>query len=383
MQKIFLHIGEGKSGSSAIQHALQELQSQGELKKHGIALLWEGLPHLCFECKVEQGQIPDVQWVLDYIKNFLQQTSAPRIIISCEAFSYGSVWSAKNIMALAQTLQSYEVKVLVYYRRQDQRYESSWAQGCRFLRATPHFNRTRKATPRLPLLRAYTEAFGKDNMSVRIYDRSSLYMQDSRCDFLHWAGMQDLIPKLTDSFDNPSLSPAGLRICLSFMRQNRLNELQKKERIQELKKRIDSSSAMPHADIKYDLGIARNGINADANFCYTLHNLLGLEKTPRKNTHAYMTLEERQTFLEQCKEENAIIAREFLGKKDGQLFDASMPEHTIALRSPSTDDITTVMLPILVHLTQRIEKLEQEKWSYKLKKFFNGVMRLIKKQRTQ
>ncbi len=359
MKKIFLHIGSGKTGSTAIQYALQDFQDRGLLKKHDFDLLWRDLPILINTIKEKNPKKPKFNDLLTFIEKFLYSTKKNNIIISCEALFRVLHWGDLFFSELAKIFQDYDVKILAYLRRQDYKIESSWAQGCKFLRSPEKLLIPKHSQPYKVTLDRYAQAFGKENITVRIYDRNKLYNNDSRADFLQWAGLEKLISELGDSYSNPSLSPVNLRIRLSYMRQNMLSDELKAKRHKELQTQASGLDKIP-INLTHDLRMTKRGINADMNFCRTLNELLALEKTPQKNTHAYINLEKRKAYLESCKKENDAIAREYLGLKDGVLFGDELPKETISLTSPSTDDLVTSFLPIFVHLTQRIEELEDE-----------------------
>lgn len=101
------------------------------------------------------------------------------------------------------------------------------------------------------------------------------------------------------------------------------------------------------------------GINVDREFMNTLNKLLDMEKTPKKNTHAYMSFEERKNLLANYADEAAAIAREYLGQEDGVLFDDTLPEEMVSLDSPTTDDLVASFLPIFVYLTHEIDALKE------------------------
>ncbi len=374
MKKVYLHIGSSKTGSTAIQYALQDLQDKKLLKKHDFDLLWKDLPVLINTVKEKDPKKLNFSKLLTFIEKFLHSTKKNNIIISCENF-FQPTSSGKEFLAqFAKILQGYDVNILAYLRRQDYRIESSWAQGCKFFRSPDKLLEPKHSARYKTTLDNYAAAFGKENITVRIYDRNKLYHKDSRADFLEWVGLEGLISELGDSYNNPSLSPVNLRIRLSYMRQNMLSNEQKVKRQKELQTQVSGLDKIP-TSLAHDLRMAKRGVNADMAFCRTLNSLLALEKTPQKNTHAYIDLEERKAYLEACKDENEAIAREYLGHKDGVLFDDAMPAKTISLAKPSTDDLVTSFLPIFVHLTQRIEELEEE--LHRRKKIINFCKNIV------
>ncbi len=358
MKKIYLHIGTHKTGCTAIQHTLQNLQDRNILQENSFALVWKEVYSSLKTSWNKPHEAQSLDTFVAYIQKSIQETKANNIIISCEGFSSGKFLAQGNIQVLARALREYAVHICVYIRRQDHFVESGWAQGSKVFASVTEMKPWR---PRWKeLLDTYAQHFGKECITVRVYDRKILHMHDTRCDFLQWLGLQHLIPYLEKCYDNPSLSPANLRIRLSYMRQNTLSEEEKIQGMRDIQAQATQHPTGLPLDMQLTYDMLRRGVNADMPFCLTANHLLGLEKTPQRNTHAYMPLEERKEYLAQFTEENAAIAREYLGKEDGQLFDNAMPQERISLDSPSTDDLVTTFLPIFVHLAQKIETLEEK-----------------------
>ncbi len=358
MKKIYLHIGTEKTGTSAIQNTLQNLHNRRLLKRYDFSLLKGRV----YSLLMASWHVPTEKYTIDrvvaYIQNFLQKTSQSHIILTCEAFSTRAFLENGNIHALATALQNCEVQVFLYLRRQDSYAESNWAQKIKNFITSDVF------VPEKPswqnLLDTYAHYFGKEHINVRVYNRMSLYKQDVVCDFLQWVGLQQLIPKREKINSNTSLSPANLRIRLSYIRQNKLTKKMQKKRVSTLTKRAARCSASLPWPLFQELQASQQGIHADSPFLSMLNALLLLEKTPQKNTHMYMSLEERKAYLEQFIEENAIIAHKYVHTENKNLFSDIILNNKISLDSPNTDDLVTVFLPIFVYLAQKIEKLEKE-----------------------
>ncbi len=355
-KKIYIHIGQPKTGSTAIQNSLHKLHQKGQLQKLNFTLINADVNGLLNLAQNIPSEAENLESLMSVIRNFLQQTNFKNIIISSENFF---LLSGKNIQALAETLQGHRVNILCYLRRQDQSAESNWAQMVKIFATRPIISNIWAPTA-LSVLKNYSKCFGKENIELRIYKRNNLYKNDSVCDFLQWVGLENLIPHLEKVYSNPSLSPTNLRIRLSYMRQNMLSEKEKEKRLAGLQTKIPQYKNGLPWDVFHDLMACKKGINVNHDFLRVINPLLALETTPQKNTHAYMSLEQRKKFLEKYKEENATIAREFLSREDGILFDDDMPQETISIDSPTTDDLVASFLPIFVHLTKRIEKLEEE-----------------------
>ncbi len=353
---VYLHIGLHKTGSTAIQIALDSLHKKGILQENGFDLLWEDLYLLFNACRYESPTSPALQTLEQKIHDFVQASPLPNVIVSCEGFS---VCHEHHIKALGKALAEHDVKVLCYIRRQDHMLESCWAENIKNFSGyiAPTYNWKQHWET---MFSQYAQCFGKHNILLRVYSRDLLYLQDAASDFLQWINLEKLTDLIEYENINPSLSASNVRIRLSFMRQNMLSKEEKGKRVKKLKEEIKSYKDGAPWGVVHSFDTARAGINVDYDFIDNINELLSLEVTPKKNTHAYMQPDHREQYLAQFKEENAAIAREYMDKDDGELFDGSIPQDTVDINHPTTDDIVTVFLPIFVNLNKRIHFLEDE-----------------------
>ncbi len=358
MKNIFLHIGQPKTGTKSIQHTFLDLKKNGMLETYNFDFYY--LLEDTYFLRSEKTAYSEkyINLLMEKILSCIENTKAQNIIFSSELlFSQVILKDEIFIKIFAKTLSAYNVKILLYVRRQDTQYESVWAEVCKRFQASlyPSF-------PRIyirQLIALYEKYFTKKNIAIRVYEKKFLYRQDSVCDFLEWLNLQELIPQ-RDAIRRPiniSLSPVNLRISLSFMRQNTLSEDEKKKRLETVLQEFAVNQKTPTFTQVQNLCILNSGINAELSFTDTLLELYKLEKNTDSRSHAYLPLEERKKFLEECREDNAYIAREYLGKEDGILFDETLPQETVSLESPSTDDLVKSFLPMFVHLKQSVDSL--------------------------
>lgn len=125
---LYLHIGFHKTGTTAIQSCLSE--NYDLFLKHGYHLpripshvrgyhhniAWELRRHPSFSSKV--GKIDD-------LLRTIQSVDTPRVIVSSEEFCKCNL---EEITRLGRILDAFDVKVIVYLRRQDQFAQAVWAQ---------------------------------------------------------------------------------------------------------------------------------------------------------------------------------------------------------------------------------------------------------------
>ncbi len=358
MKNIFLHIGEHKTGTTAIQTSLQDLYNREILQKKDFAFIYNEIYTLLNASWIKTNEKHTIERVINKIQSFIEQSPEKNIIISCEGFVALDFLKNNNIEPIYNILHKHNTKVLIYLRRQDKAIESGFAQLSKELAVKLQL--PKEARPKKEFLDGYAKLFGKENILVRVYEKNNLYHNNAIHDFLQWINLEKLIPELQKTFNNPSLSPLNMRIRLSLMRQNIMDDKVRAQRLKEIQTKAKKVTGSMPWDLTADLRRAQLGFNFTTDFCHVVNMLLALEKSPAKNTHAYFSHEERKAILDECREENAAIAREYLGREDGVLFDESMPEELVSLDSPTTDDLVASFLPIFVHLTQRIEKLEKQ-----------------------
>lgn len=383
MKNIYLHIGAHKTGTTAIQNFLLSLQNNNILQKQGISytFLSDNLHTLTNNSK---NQKEFCAIFTQKIAEFIANAPFHTFIFSSEGLSSIQILDHKEIIAaLAEAFSPYNVKILYYIRRQDKAFESMWAQRLK------HFLSPLEVTPPPSILKeileTYTHYFSKESINVRVYDKNKLVNNDIVCDFFEWIGLENFLlehknsaPSLEisentqntlsqnqlNNFQNHSLSPSQLRITLSYLRQNRLSKERQILKTQALEAKVveqkeANRELTPKSlwEMHADFLMIANGVDSDIRFAEDLLSLYALPKENEPITHNYMSLEKRQQFLEECREDNDFIAREYLGKKDGELFDLHMPKEVISLDSPSTDDIVKSFLPMLVHFKQSIDTL--------------------------
>ena len=227
MTSVILHIGQPKTGSTAIQNALvaqrDALIGQGTLYPapkhipyvhHFLPVLIEDPDKIAQHTLNRMGFDPLVckAWAkeeLDLIREQIQRARPERIILSSESL-FRSFTTAK-FDHLKQILSEFaaEVRVVAYLRNPADHYLSRAQQQLRnraeIVRPEP--NRT------IGPLTAYRAAFG-EAFECRVYDRKVLADGDVIRDFWDVAGLDPaLMPTVTDS-DNSSISAEAMSVFL-------------------------------------------------------------------------------------------------------------------------------------------------------------------------
>ena len=207
IRKLIIHIGCHKTGTSSIQHTLYKNKvplfkqgftlfhenPDGSERKSGNALTW-----VKFKLKREHR-------IEGKIRKELPKALAAagnNVIISAETLSW--VFSAKDIQGFQKQLSKYfdDIKIIAYIRRQDMQAVSQYQQASKhgaFVAARFYNGGTRA----LPVYKNYfqkylnyhrrlgmwADAFGDNNMVIRVFERSQLIDGDSVADFFQVCGL--------------------------------------------------------------------------------------------------------------------------------------------------------------------------------------------------
>ncbi len=240
--RAILHIGTEKTGTTSIQSFLT--QNRKELAQFGYAYLQSaGLPSnrklatYCFNSDhhddhhVSLGIVePEKRekWRSDFASDFEKEIKglAPNIhsvFISNEQL-HSRLFSLEEIQRVKDTLGSYfeSVEVYVYLRRQDKMacslYSTALKCGHSMEHILPQVAELDHYYNYEVLLDKWSEIFGEDSITVRVFDRKELVSGDLLSDFLSVSNSQDIdLEKLElPGMENESLLPMAqeyLRMC--------------------------------------------------------------------------------------------------------------------------------------------------------------------------
>ncbi len=128
---------------------------------------------------------------------------------------------------------------------------------------------------------AYAQAFGKDNIKVRVLEQAQLYGGDIFSDFLHLLGLEKYSSYKDTGIRNPSLKRNGLEYMMILNRM-------------------------------------KNEGQADP-VTYRVIRMI-LKQIPDKQRCSFLPRSLRIEISEWCEQECEYIAREYLGRKNGVLF---------------------------------------------------------------
>lgn len=190
-KKLYIHIGTHKAGSTTIQETLEKESSR--LAKEGIYYFGRffGLSRIMREM---------MEYDVELVNNFKteverelkeSQSIAPHTyVISNEKFSGHKLFAYKNAPVIAKTLHevfepyNFDIKIVVYIRRQDKYLESMYVQKIKSL-ASYTFDEFLNTIEDIhayhwdTFLDVFSNVFGKENVIVRGFDKKYLPEKNS------------------------------------------------------------------------------------------------------------------------------------------------------------------------------------------------------------
>ncbi|WP_298773224.1 hypothetical protein [uncultured Shewanella sp.] len=204
MKQIFLHIGSHKTGSSSIQEALLAQQSvlhrqnfhyfdiKGPSGKHGHPNDW------VMTDDVHSGHAHVL--ALDKLRRYCEDVDQTNIIFSNEMLSW--IFRESRIAHIRQALLGFNVKIIVYIRRQDKQMVSHHQQGSKGMNpAMSYYASLPTALPSqgfhrylnyFEKLSMWADVFGEENMIIRLFEPESFEKGDVVQDFCQQLGVEGI-----------------------------------------------------------------------------------------------------------------------------------------------------------------------------------------------
>lgn len=292
MQKLFLHIGLPKTATTTIQNFLilnhQRLIEKGWL--YPVAARQYMAHHLLGNFfrtrKLDWIGEADPEQVKADLLAEIRATKCDNVIMSTE-----SLISATQIADIRAYFSDFEVEVVVFLRRQDDWLESAYQER---LKNGPKIASTRRyLTSQIQgldyykMLRSWADVFGNDHIRVGLFERSAerLSVEETFLRLIG-AGMDPdyVMPEKMNSRLN--------RDCLAFF------------------------GRMPET--------RRVGLKF-TNYAAVLREYSEINPDAPEWKKAWSPAERRE-IMERFAASNERVARKFLGREDGQLFQGGLPD---------------------------------------------------------
>lgn len=344
-RKLFLHIGRPKVGSTALQtllHDNRELLARRGVLYPESPMLKKGSHKLAL---VFQRQLRDARTVescspsdvYDALHAEVERRGLPRVVVSTE-----NMFLVDPSRVVPLLTARYDVTVVCYLRRQDRVLVSSLVQEIKEDQVAPNFDidSYAQAPKRLEyldyalILGRWAKAFGRANIVVRILEPSQLQgsLQE---DFLRVLQVSAEGFSIPEARQNSSLA----RDALEFIRM--------------INGTVDVG-IMSKSQLHQFVLAASEQNGADGAF----------------SPDALVPPRVRQALLDRFRDSNAVVAREYMGRSDGVLFeDTTLPTtgdepyrgldlHRFARMVAS---IVTKQQKQILRLQKRIHELERQR----------------------
>jgi hypothetical protein len=163
---VFIHIGPHKTGTTTIQHGLAI--NEKILRRRGVLSPKSGRPYpnnggthnLSWELRIPNSRVynPKHGTWKDLLNEINQEKRVNKVILSSEDFC---LLDTISIQAIREYLKDYEVKVIIYLRRQDEAHQSLWVEFV-------------KNRANLPTVGSFYEWLEEYQYSIRNYDYAAI-----------------------------------------------------------------------------------------------------------------------------------------------------------------------------------------------------------------
>jgi hypothetical protein len=299
-KKLFLHIGMGKTGTTALQKFFWS--NRRALKKEGILYpRYGGIAHahhlLSPYIPPELKDLWKFKRVVEWAPK-LKETSFSSILLSSELIA----WATREqvIEFCSAITESFDLKVIIYLRRQDNMIMANYNQLVKAGSEKHELDLVLESQIAKinyeDIIEPWSSSIGKDNIIVRPYEKRQFYGGDICHDFMYQIFGIDISSKfaIPKGNSNPRFSFAAMQYKLQL---NKLFE------------NATESSQFNAALLAYS-----NKSDKASNSIYATQSIL----SPTV----------RSDILKRSNKANQLIAREFMAREDGILFYDPLPVAT-------------------------------------------------------
>lgn len=347
MAEVILHIGTHKTGTTSLQ-AFMRANREG-FAQQGIGIPYTTVKHggisldrnanfltLSVWDAIEPGKArPADKKFIEAGSQALRETLAtyPKALLSDEKLWFRGAVDDRYWAQLKQTLHGFgvdRVKVIVYFRRQDQFITSLWSQyvkgTTREQRPLKQYARTKKSKLIMDYdrgVRNLENQFGKENIVVRVFDRKGFVGGDLYHDFCDAIGCTYL-----DSFEIPQIETnPSLNKCFTST------------------KRIINKGPL-----------YLEGSNVFSPISFSAQSV-----SSEKTDATLFGGKEAAELVAGYEKGNRRIAKDYFGRRRKELFepvDASTPKYDLGITQPQ-EDIIRLFSEAIAYEDARIAALEK------------------------
>ena len=334
MKELLLHVGMDKTGTTAVQSFLRKNRSLLK-KESGLCFpqtgQWQDYSHHPFAFSVFGQHGYEAKNLKVLFKSLAKESrNAKRVLLSSECL-FKAPTRAEFILFRKLCEEHFSsIKVLVYLRPQDAWVESRYKHSVLSGDEIP-LDKLMGAffCDYLPYIDRWADAFGRENVQVRPFQREQFFGKDVYSDFMHALGLE-----LHDRYRFPE---SNLNVALS----------------------LDGVAFKSCCNRIGFLGEAVHQLNS-----FLVEHAGKSSRT--KSESSLLAPAERTNLLTGCEESNRAIAIRYLNRSDGKLFTSAADAQKIewkeylGLEKSSINEIRDFILERSPRLVQQIEQAISE-----------------------
>ncbi|MCC5615458.1 hypothetical protein LC605_10330 [Nostoc sp. CHAB 5836] len=321
MTTIYLHIGMPKTGTTSLQKVL--FNNRDKLLENGYLYPLSGIRHNAKEIEDRYCHNLLALFFLDFkekddllsqfstwegLKTEIDSINPKNVIISAEAFTFYDVfYKPETIAKVKDFLNNYEIKIVIYLRKQDDFLESCYRYmvnigACR-VDIKEFYNEYKHMFNYYQILENWADIFGYQNIIVRQFDKKNM-KNNIFDDFLKAINLLENKASFEiDCIEKINVSPSA-RMTKIILHLNSFNEIV----IEKFVNKFYDNYWRRYQDF------LRYFVN-DRIICKIISNI------PTFLVNDLLVLpEEKQKFMQQFEQSNSKLAIKYLGHKDGKLF---------------------------------------------------------------
>ncbi|MCX6984145.1 MAG: hypothetical protein NT118_05240 [Lentisphaerae bacterium] len=324
MQKLYFHIGTHKTGTTTIQQCMYEHRTELESEKIVLLNQFPEIVGIRYLDSPDAGMVKrSREYLLKTTKGFSPEH---RFVMSSEGFSgnlFKGYYNSERIAEfLSKVSAGFDVRIIVYLRRQDFFIESLYTQmihqGESYSFSDFALNYDASSFDWHSLVSNFSKYFGKDKMSVRLYDKEVLPRSDSLVkDFaaqINSSVLRDLEVKKNHNIGYGRVSLEVARLCNPYLSIEQRKAL----------RRILQSSTT---------------------------------KVPFESS-GFFSVDEREQFMSRYEESNSRVAEDYFGGR-GRLFNSSSGDHE-KFKGLTAEDVARTLALALVAPSEKDKLLSMK-----------------------